>query len=169
MRLLAIRTVCPVQLVGPVEYEKNFLLIEPVKLNPETSKSLAEVRSQISQTLTSKKQEEFFAEYLSDYGSKWTSRSYCAAGFTTEHCANFKGSGHPSTASPACYEANPKKPATECPAPVTQTTPALPGTTTSAKPKGERLVQRPRPEASKGGKEGASALPEGAEEAPTGE
>lgn len=148
------------ELSAPISYSKNWLLVEPVKVNPAKIKSLAEVRSQISQTLTSQKQEEFFTEYVSAFTSKWTSRSYCAAGYVTEKCANFKGSGRPSTASPACYEANPKTPPTECPAPVTQTTPALPGTTTVAKPKGERLAQRPRPEGLEGSA-GASALPEG--------
>lgn len=146
------------ELVGPVEYEKNFLLIEPVKLNSEKVKTLAEVRSQISQTLTQKIQEEFFSEFVANYQSKWTSRTFCAAGYTIERCSNYKGSGHPASASPACYEANPKKPAKECPAPVTMTTPAIPGTVTRAEPKGERLVQRPQPEGLKPAPEGI--LPE---------
>jgi foldase protein PrsA len=166
------------ELVGPVEYEKNFLLIEPVKLNPEEVKNLAEVKSQISQTLTQKIQEEFFTEFVTNYQSKWTSRTYCASGYTIERCSNFKGSGHPSSASPACYEADPKKPAKECPAPVTMTTPAIPGTVTDSEPKGERLVQRPQPEGLKP-VEGQGPLPEavspeseaatGEPETPTGE
>lgn len=148
------------ELVGPVAYEKNYVLVEPVKLNPEKVKSLAEVKSQISQTLGQQKQEESFSEFVSEYQAKWTSRTYCAPGFTIERCANFKGSGHPSSASAACYEANPKAPAKECPAPVTMNTPAIPGTVTTTEPKGERLVQRPRPEglAESGA---AGALPEG--------
>jgi parvulin-like peptidyl-prolyl isomerase len=159
------------ELVGPVEYEKNFLLIEPVKLNSEKVKTLPEVRSQISQTLTQKKQEEFFSDFVTDYQSKWTSRTYCASGFTIERCSNFKGSGHPSSAAPACYEADPKKPAKECPAPVTMNTPAIPGSVTEAEPKGERLVQRPQPEGLTAGKAGgATELPEGvAPEGSTGE
>jgi peptidyl-prolyl cis-trans isomerase C len=146
------------ELVGPVEYEKNFLLIEPVKLNAEKVKTLAEVKSQISQTLTQKIQEEFFEGFVAEYQSKWTSRTHCASGYVIERCANFKGSGHPASASPACYEADPKKPAKECPAPVTMTTPAIPGTVTEAEPKGERLVQRPQPEGLKPAAEGI--LPE---------
>ena len=83
-----------------------------------------------------------------------------------EQCANYVGSGHPSSAPPACYEANPKTPATECPAPVTMTTPALPGTVTVVKPKGEPFVQRPRPEAAPASSEAGSELPEGAEATP---
>jgi parvulin-like peptidyl-prolyl isomerase len=159
------------ELVGPVEYEKNFLLIEPVKLNAQKVKKLAEVKSQISQTLTQQKQEEFFAEFVTDYQSKWTSRTYCASGFKIERCSNFKGTGHPSTAAPACYEANPKVPAKECPAPVTMNTPTIPGKVSETKPKGEPLVQRPRPAGLKES-EGEGALPEAVSpesEAATGE
>ena len=72
-----------------------------------------------------------------------------------EQCANYKGSGHPASApAETCYEANPKTPSTECPAPVIQNSPAVPGTVTVAKPEGERLVQRPQPlpEGKAGGK-----------------
>ncbi|MBS1881287.1 MAG: peptidyl-prolyl cis-trans isomerase [Actinobacteria bacterium] len=134
------------ELVGPVKYEKNYLLIEPVKLNPAKVKSLPEVKSQISQTLTQQKQEAFFSEFVSEYQSKWTARTFCGSGFdSNQRCSNFKGTGHPSTAAPACYEANPKAPAKECPAPVTMNTPAIPGSVSVTNPKGERLVQRPRP------------------------
>lgn len=143
------------ELVGPVKFEQNYLLIEPVKINAEKVKSLAEVKSQISQTLSQKKQEEFFSEFATEYQAKWTSRTYCASAFTeNSQCANHKESAHPSTAAPACYEANPKAPAKECPAPVTMNTPAIPGSITQSEPKGEQLVQRPRPEGLKEGAEG---------------
>jgi parvulin-like peptidyl-prolyl isomerase len=160
------------ELVGPVDFDKNFLVVEPVKLNPAKAKTLAEVRSQISQTLTQKVQEESFSEFVSEYQSKWTSRTYCASGYTVERCSNFKGSGHPSSASPTCYEANPKTPPKECPAPVTMATPAIPGSVTSTEPKGERLVQRPQPEGLASGKSAGAAAeaPAGASpEAATGE
>ncbi|MGD9737439.1 MAG: peptidyl-prolyl cis-trans isomerase [Solirubrobacterales bacterium] len=150
------------ELAGPIEFEKNFFLVEPVKVNAEKVKKLAEVRSQISQTLTQQKQEEFFSNFVTEYQSKWTSRTYCASDFAeNERCSNFKGSGHPSSASPACYEANPKKPAKECPAPVTMTTPAIPGSVSEDEPRGERLVQRPRPEGLAEGKAAELELPEG--------
>jgi foldase protein PrsA len=156
------------ELVGPVKYEKNYLLVEVVKLNPEKVKPLSEVKSQISTTLTQQKQQEFFSEFVSSYQAKWTSRSFCAAGFEVEQCANFRGSGHPSTAAPSCYEANPKTPPTECPAPVAWISPALPGTVTVVKPKGEPFPQRPVPEASTASAEEGAALPEGVEAAPEG-
>ncbi len=148
------------ELVGPVKFEKNYLLLEVVKLHSEEVKSLAEVRSQISSTLQQEQQQESFSQFVADFESKWESRTICASGFVVEHCSNYKSSGHPASANPACYEANPKTPPTECPAPVTPTSPALPGTVTVLKPKGEPFPQRPRPEAS-ATPEGAS-LPEGA-------
>jgi parvulin-like peptidyl-prolyl isomerase len=163
------------ELVGPVEYEKQFLLIEVVKLNPEKVKSLGEVKSQIATTLTQQKQQEHLSEFASQFTAKWESRSFCASGYAVEKCANYVGTGHPSTASPACYEANPKTPATECPAPVGMISPALPGSVTVLKPKGEPFPQRPRPEASSAAAaEGATgvegAAPEAAPEAaPKGE
>lgn len=159
------------ELSGVIAYQKNFLLIEPVKITPAKVKSLAEVRSQISQTLNAQLQEEFFSEYLAEYGNKWRARTSCAKEYATTNCSNFKGTGRPEGADPACYEADPKKPPTECPSPVTPTKPALPGTVTKAKPKGEQFVQRPTPGTAKGAAaaKGAEALPEGAEEAPTGE
>jgi foldase protein PrsA len=153
------------ELVGPVKQEKNYLLLEVVTLHPEKTQSFNEVKSTISTTLTQQKQEKFFSAWVAGFQSKWTSRSHCASGFVIEQCANFKGSGHPATASPACYEANPKTPAKECPAPVVQNQPAVPGSVTVTKPEGEQLVQRPLPEATKKSakeaKEGAAAGAEG--------
>jgi parvulin-like peptidyl-prolyl isomerase len=153
------------ELIGPIKQEKNYLLLEVVKLHPEKVQPFAEVKSTISTTLTSEREQKFFSEWVTGFESKWASRSHCASGYTIEQCANYKGSGHPSTASEACYEANPKVPAAECPAPVIQNSPAVPGSVTLAKPEGERLVQRPRPlpPTKKEEKEKAAAGAEGAE------
>lgn len=134
------------ELVGPVKVQKNWILIEVVKLNPEKEQSLAEAKGQIESTLGQQAQQEYLAEFVVDFETKWQQRTQCADGFVIERCANYKGDGHPSNASPACYEADPKTPAKECPAPVTPTSPALPGTVTEAKPKGEPFQQRPLPE-----------------------
>ncbi|HEU4705835.1 MAG TPA: SurA N-terminal domain-containing protein [Solirubrobacterales bacterium] len=158
------------ELVGPTKFETNWILTEVVKLNPAKVKPLAEVKAQIEETLKSEKQQEFFSEFISGYQSKWISRSYCASGYEIEKCTNFTGSGHPANASPACYEANPKTPAKECPAPVTPISPALPGTITEQKPKGEPFQQRPIPESV--AEEGAATeapIPGATPEAETGE
>lgn len=152
------------ELVGPTQFEKNWLLTEVVKLNPAKTKSFAEAKPQISETLGQEMQQEYFSEWVNGWRSKWTSRTYCASGFEVENCSNYKGTGHPASANPACYEADPKTPAKECPALVTPTSPALPGSVTEQKPKGEPFQQRPLPEKSA---EGSSEVP--ATAAPSGE
>jgi parvulin-like peptidyl-prolyl isomerase len=156
------------ELVGPVKQEKNYLLLEVVKLHRESVQPLAEVKTTISTQLTKEGQESFFNEWVVGFQAKWRARSYCASDYLIEQCANFKGSGHPSTAPAACYEAHPKKPPTGCPAPVVQNQPAVPGTVSLAEPEGKRKVQRPLPEATtkKGkaaaGAKGAAGAAEGA-------
>lgn len=149
------------ELIGPVKQEKSYLLLEVVKLHPETVEPFTKVKSTITSTLTTQAEEKFFSNWVTGFQTKWRSRSFCASGFTIEQCANYKSNGHPAGASESCYEAEPKAPPKECPAPVTQNSPAVPGTVTLTKPEGERLVQRPRPEGSekkKGkGEEGAAA------------
>ncbi len=147
-------------IVGPVDVEGNFFVIEVAKLNPEKVQSLSEVSTQIKSQLAQQVQQEVFSEFVAEYQSKWQSRTFCAEDYAIERCANYAGSGHPSGAPPACYEADPKGGAPkDCPAPVTQPAPALPGSTTILKPQGERLPQRPRPEGIKPASE--EALPEG--------
>lgn len=155
------------ELKGPVKLESNWFLVEVVKLNPAKVKSLGEVKAQIEETLKAEKQQEFFSEWVNGYFVRWTSRTNCASGYEVEKCANFRSSGHPSSAPPACYEANPKTPATACPAIVTPTSPALPGSVTEQKPKGEPFQQRPLPEST--GEEGAAATEVPAGAAPEGE
>ncbi|HEX4306962.1 MAG TPA: peptidyl-prolyl cis-trans isomerase [Solirubrobacterales bacterium] len=147
------------ELIGPVKQEKSYLLLEVVTLHPEKVQTFSEVKATIESTLKGEREEKYFNEWVTGFTSKWTSRTHCASGYVTEQCANFKGSGHPSTASPACYEANPKTPAEECPAPVVQNQPAVPGTVNSKTPEGERLVQRPTPgvQSKKAAKEAAAA------------
>lgn len=158
------------EVLGPTEYQKNFLVFEVVKLTPEKVQTLAEVRSQISSQLTAQLQESTLSEFIASYQSKWQSRTYCASAFATEDCANFASSGHPSTAPATCYEAHPKGGTPkECPAPVTPVSPALPGSITVAKPKGEPLPQRPRPEGLKEAGEATTTVPTGGAPSPSGE
>jgi len=136
------------ELAGPVQFEQNWILVEVEKLNPAKIKSLSEVKAQISSTLGQESQQEFFSEFVAEFQTKWEQRTFCADGYVIERCSNFVGDGRPANAPPACYEADPKVPATQCPAPVTPISPALPGTVTEAKPKGEPFQQRPLPVAS---------------------
>lgn len=157
------------ELIGPIQVEKNYFLLEVVKLNPAKTKSLKEAEAEIKTTLEQEQQQSFFGEFVAEYQSKWESRTFCADDYLIQKCANFVGSGHPESAPPACYEEDPTTPANECPAPVTLPQPALPGTVTPQKPEGESFVQRPRPEASEEQGTvvpGGGAPPEGAEAAP---
>ena len=146
------------ELAGPVKFEKNYFLVEVVKLTPEKVQTLEEAKAQIESTLSQQAQQEYLAEFIADFEAKWQQRTVCADAFLIPQCGNYVGDGHPANASPACYEEDPKTPAKECPAPVTPISPALPGSVTEAKPKGEPFPQRPLPE----------ATPEVGEEVPTG-
>jgi parvulin-like peptidyl-prolyl isomerase len=151
------------ELIGPITHQGNYSLIEVVKLNPEKVQTLGETRSQISSQLTQTAQQEFFSEFVAEYQSKWKSRTFCAPDYLIERCDNYVASGHPASAPPTCYEANPKaKGPLECPAPVAQIAPAVPGSVTILKPQGERLPQRPRPEGLEESGEEPLTLPEGA-------
>ena len=146
------------ELIGPVKFQKNYVLVEVVKLNPEKVQTLPEVKAQIESTLGQQAQQEQLSDFVAEFQTKWTLRTVCADGFVIKNCANFKGDGHPANASPACYEADPKTPAKECPSPVTPISPALPGSVTLTKPSGEPFPQRPLPESSG---EAAAELPAG--------
>jgi parvulin-like peptidyl-prolyl isomerase len=146
--------------VGPVEYEKTFYVVQVEKLNPAKVQKIEEVSAQIKTQLTEQLAQEDFSEFVAEYQSKWESRTFCADDFVIERCANYKASGHPASAAPACYEANPKAPAKECPAPVAQVAPALPGSTTILKPQGERLpppAPPPKPAAENSRQRGSAA------------
>jgi foldase protein PrsA len=162
--------------VGPTEVEGKFFAIEVEKLNPAKVQTLKEVSPQIKTQLTQTVAQEVFSDFVSGYQSKWESRTFCADDYLIERCANYVGSGHPSSAPAACYEADPKGgPPKACPAPVAQVAPAMPGSVSILKPQGERLPQRPRPEGLKEAAEEAGlgapeGVPPGAAEAPpTGE
>lgn len=112
---------------------------------PEQVQPLDEVRSQILSQLTQQAQQDAFATFIANYGNKWQSRTFCADDYVMERCANYTGSGHPADAPPACYEEDPRVPPRDCPAPVQQLAPALPGTVNPLTPQGQRLPQRPTP------------------------
>lgn len=151
------------ELIGPIKYQGSWMLIEVVKLNPEKVQSLAEVRQEISAQLQQRAQETFFEKFVTGYQSKWESRTVCAAGFEIERCSNYQGKP---AGVPGCYEADPKGgPPAECPAPVAQNTPAVPGSVTVLEPQGTRLPQRPVQPAPPKGK-ASEALPEGIEAVP---
>jgi foldase protein PrsA len=142
---------------GPLKESRGWVVFEVMTINKPRTSLLEEVKSQISSTLAEQASQQAFARFLRNYNSTWTSRTFCADGYEIERCANFEGDGRSTEADPACYEADPKKAAEACPAPVTQVKSAQPGSTTLLTPEGQKLTQRPRP----AGEE--TALPESTE------
>jgi len=153
------------QVEGPLKAKTGYTVFEVVNSTPESVQSLETVESQIKATLSQRLEQEYLTNYLAQFSIDWTSRTFCASGYTFERCANFKSSGHSTTAPEACYEANPKGGQPEaCPAPVNQLVPAMPGTVTPLEPKGLLLAQRPHPAGEPKEEEatGLEGLPEGA-------
>jgi foldase protein PrsA len=133
------------ELEGPLPEDGTYTVFEVMKITPEKVQSLDEAKSAISAQLAEQAKQQKFASFVQHYGTKWQSRTFCAADFTIARCANFKGDGRPPEANKACYEADPKTPAKACPAPIPQIKPAQPGTVSPLNPQGQRLAQRPRP------------------------
>ena len=122
------------------------------RARPEQVQPLEEVRSQIVSQLTQQAQQEAFAAFIANYGSKWQSRTFCADDYVMERCDNYKGSGHPADAPPACYEADPRGAAQRLPGagpaarpgPARHDQPPHPaGAETSAAPDADRSKRRP--------------------------
>lgn len=131
---------------GPVKVPGGYYVFEVVNSTPESTQELKAVEAQIQATLTQRLEQEYFTAFVGTFNNEWTSRTFCADGYVIERCANYKGSGHPSTAPATCYEADPKGDAPEaCPAPVFQLVPALPGTVSPLEPQGRLLAQRSVP------------------------
>jgi parvulin-like peptidyl-prolyl isomerase len=150
------------QLEGPLKVQSSYYVFEVQNSNPETVQSLESVEGQIKSQLAQQLEQEAFNAFVSDFNARWLSRTFCAADYLTERCANFEADGHPASAPPACYEADPDGGRPEaCPAPVFQLIPAVPGSVTPLAPQGNPLAQRPRPagEEKPAGEEGAAGLP----------
>jgi parvulin-like peptidyl-prolyl isomerase len=152
------------QLEGLVQTARGYYVFEVEHSTPETVQELKNVKSQIESQLSQQAQQESFSKFIANYTSTWRSRTFCASGYTTERCANFKGKAHPPTAPPACYEAHPKGGApAACPAPVYQLIPALPGSVSLLERRGKPMAQRPQPSGLKPveGAEATGSLPLG--------
>ena len=113
--------------MGPIKTPLGYYVFVVEKTTPKAVQPLSSVKSQITSQLTQQAQQEVFTQFVSDYTSKWQSRTFCASGYEIERCSNYVSSGHPASAPPACYEAHPKGglPAA-CPAAVQQLRPPDP-------------------------------------------
>jgi len=152
------------QIEGPLKAQRGFTVFEVANTTPESTQELKTVESQIQATLAQQAEQDYFASFISSFTYTWTGRTFCADGYVTERCSNFKGNGHAAAAPPACYEADPKGgPPDACPAPVNQLVPALPGSVNPLEPRGKPLPQRPRPKEEEGeAAAGLEGLPPGA-------
>jgi len=153
------------QIEGPLKAQRGFTVFEVANTTPESTQELKTVESQIQATLAQQAEQDYFASFISSFTYTWTGRTFCADGYVTERCSNFKGNGHAAAAPPACYEADPKGgPPDACPAPVNQLVPALPGSVNPLEPRGKPLPQRPRPKEEEGEEAapGLEGLPPGA-------
>jgi len=142
---------------GPLKESRGWVVFEVMTINKPKTSTLEEVEPQINSQLAEQASQQALARFVRNYNSTWTSRTFCADDYKIERCANFKGDGRPPEADPACFEADPKKPAEACPAPVVQVKPAQPGSVSVLEREGKKLSQRPRP----AGEE--AATPEGVE------
>lgn len=133
------------ELEGPLKEGKTYTIFEVMKITPEKVQSLDEAKSQISAQLAEQAKQQTFAAFVRNYGARWQSRTFCASGYLIARCANYKGSGRPTEAPEACFEANPKKAPEACPAPIASIKPAQPGTISPINREGQKLAQRPRP------------------------
>jgi foldase protein PrsA len=151
------------QIEGPIKAPQGYVVFEVVNSTPESVQELKAVESQIKGALAQQLEGEYFTSFVGNFNTEWGARTFCASGYVVERCANYESSGHPETAPPGCYEADPKGGRPEaCPAPVFQLVPALPGTVTVLEPQGKPLAQRPRPKEEAGAEgAGAAGLPEG--------
>lgn len=117
-------------LKGPVEAGDQFYIFRVGKVTPTETKALDEVRDQIRDQLLPTLQQQAMTNFVSDYNSKWTSRTFCEDGFTVMRCDNFETDGRLEMADPKCYEAGAgNNPDLSCPAPVELSKPASPGNT----------------------------------------
>jgi parvulin-like peptidyl-prolyl isomerase len=132
---------------GPLSTSGGYDVFEVMAITPENVSTFEEVEASIKSTLEETANQQHLTSFVTDFNGRWTSRTFCAAGYTIERCANFKGGDHSAEADPACFEASPEGggPEAGCPASVVLPKPALPGSITPLAPEGRRLAQGPLP------------------------
>ena len=80
----------PQQIVGPFKGQSGFYAIEVEALHPASTQPFSKVQSQIQQQLGSLKQQQVVQNFQTNFIAKWTSQTFCAAGYVIDRCANFK-------------------------------------------------------------------------------
>jgi len=154
------------QIAGPIEAGDQFYVFRVTKVTPKETKALDEVKDQIRQQLLPTLQQQAMTDFVADYNSKWTSRTFCEEDYTTARCDNFEGDGRLEIADPKCYEAGAgKNPDLSCPAPIALPKPMSPGGDSASGAmlgQTQNLPQRPiQPSDTKPPEQGAAGAPGG--------
>ena len=77
------------ELVGPVETDSGFYVLQVEKIVPASTQPLDEQTSeQIRQTLVTQRQQELAQAFQTDFLSKWESRTVCAEEVMIDRCGN---------------------------------------------------------------------------------
>ena len=79
------------EIVGPVKTPLGYYVFELVKVVPARTQSLDEVQQQLKTQLKQQLDATARTQFIDDYGSRWTARTYCAEGFLFERCDNAAG------------------------------------------------------------------------------
>jgi parvulin-like peptidyl-prolyl isomerase len=124
------------ELVGPVATPTGSYVFQVDKVTEATTQPFAEVSEQIKQQLSGQRQQEYFADFLTDYQLRWTNLTICADDFLTDRCDNFD------VLVPECSDEQVKQ--TGCAPPVPSTSPAAPGSILPFTPASGQ-PQRPHP------------------------
>ncbi len=158
------------ELAGPVVVDGDSYFFKVNKINPEETQSLEDVTPQLRQQLLPTLQQQAMTEFVADYNSKWSARTFCDEDYLVSRCHNFVGDGRLDTADPACYEdgaADSIKPLS-CPAPVGLRAPQTPGAVSldpfvpaggGSRPQGPVPAGEPNPAAAAAGGAPGGAVP----------
>ena len=79
------------EIVGPVKTPLGFYAFEVVKVQPARTQTLEEVQQQLRTQLKQQSDAEAREQFIDDYGSRWTARTFCADDFLFERCDNANG------------------------------------------------------------------------------
>ncbi len=159
------------ELVGPIESEAGFYVIQVEAITPATTQQLDDeiqaaaagapaqtVADQIRATLVATRQQEIAQAFQDDFQTKWVARTFCAEGYRIDRCSNAEPLPDPCTEEVAESQG--------CDAPVPSTKPIAPGSTgVFGSPAAVGLPQGPVSAAPAAGAE----LPPGLTPAPGGE
>ncbi len=77
------------ELTGPVLYEGDYTLIEPIRSNPARSTPLVAMRGYITRDLNHLRRARFYREYFDSTMKKWVSRTSCGVEYLYDQCVNF--------------------------------------------------------------------------------